>query len=77
MLKIKDNVDLKELEKFEFEYTNIFTYVKCVDKIMYEIDPLERIISINIQGSMLQNIDDTLYDLIQARISGKGGIAWI
>ena len=33
MLKIKDNIDLKELEKFGFEYNNMLNgYTRLVDK---------------------------------------------
>ena len=35
MLKIKDNVDLKELEKFGFEYHK---YYNCYQKRIYESD---------------------------------------
>ena len=66
-LKIEDNVNLKELEKFGFTESNVFTYVKFVRKITYEID-WNRIININTAGSMLQELDDTIYDLIQAGI---------
>ena len=35
MLKIKDNIDLKELEKFGFEFERGTTYIKEIDDINY------------------------------------------
>lgn len=43
--------------------------------ISYYINP-KREIQINTYNGDY-SLDNTLYDLIQARISGKGGIAWI
>lgn len=71
MLKIKDDVDLKELEKFGFkknEYLHLLVYRKeehdfaCIDirNKNYEILDL---------CNLTYNLT---YDLIQARISRKG-----
>ena len=72
MLKIKDNVDLKELEKFEFE-TNEYGYY-FEDGAIYPIDYLQ-IYQFNreIMVSSLnnENINDKLFDLIQAGLVEK------
>ena len=80
MLKIKDNVDLKELEKFGFEYYPLI-YVK--ETIRYDdymdmntakkvfVDEKTREISV---GTNLFNTDielDTIYDLIKADLVEK------
>ena len=75
MLKIKDNVDLKELEKFGFIYIeelgydgNLFSYWNggecvCVDTDDRKIDEM---------GLGYSNKDvDTLYDLIKADLVEK------
>ena len=77
MLKIKDNIDLKELEKFGFEFERGTTYIKEIDEITYiyvsecdlkfincVIDPMSN------DGSIFDLID-TLYDLIQAGLVKK------
>ena len=80
MLKIKDNVDLKELEKFGFEHYPLI-YVKepkryddyldmNTAKKVY-VDEKTREISV---GTNLFNTDielDTLYDLIKADLVEK------
>ena len=78
MLKIKDNVDLKELEKFGFEYLSSeyydYYYKKVYlgndndDRVIYKITDLDRIINIIRIDS---EIDDTLYDLIKADLVEK------
>ncbi|MBR1540710.1 MAG: hypothetical protein IJ629_06135 [Clostridia bacterium] len=78
MLKIKDDVDLKELEKFGFSYNRIYGgYTKKVylkndsdDKNFYVIRENSRIIKITRLDGKL---DDTLYDLIQANLVEKVG----
>lgn len=92
MLKIKDDVDLKELEKFGFINTKDDTWYKSEPNDAY--DYFKTNIVINPVGKFKKNeiifeiydldnsedksdIDiaarfDTLYDLIQARISRKG-----
>lgn len=76
MLKIKDNVDLKELEKFGFKYTqnNFNNYVayqkdELVDQFMC-VEPKDRLLHIFTTDD--GGIDeDTLYDLIKADIIEK------
>lgn len=80
MLKIKDNVDLKELEKFEFKqityYPAPIEYFKKVylanaddDRICYHIFEVDRFIRITrIDG---EELDGTIYDLIQANLVEK------
>ena len=80
MLKIKDNVDLKELEKFGFKYIeDLFTkkpyffkktYLENADddRICYHIEVNTRKIIISrLDG----DLDDTLYDLIKADLVEK------
>ena len=78
MLKIKDNVDLKVLEKYGFKFERGTTYIKpfkcddtyivvseCDLRIIYiEIDIFDREYEIN-------QIVDILYDLIQAGLVEK------
>ena len=76
MLKIKDNVDLKELEKFGFTYFENGTYK------LYEIDNFNSWLGVEIENRILQigvqdynNIeDDILYDLIKADLVEKASI---
>ena len=78
MLKIKDSVDLEKLKDFGFVTSityNPLSYVKKVylnnendDKNFYRISKNSRKIELTrLDGEL----DDTLYDLIQARISRK------
>lgn len=76
MLKIKDNIDLKELVAFGFNYNDFFReYCKKVylcndndDKNYYEISCKTRIIKLKrLDGEL----DDTLYDLIKADLVEK------
>lgn len=78
MLKIKDNVDLKELEKYGFEYHRM-VYIKEI--IRAEEDILERKTiyvseydrEISIKNGLF-NIDEelnTIYDLIKADLVEK------
>lgn len=77
MLKIKDNINLKDLEKFGFKAITI------VDKIMYQLVcivgnyelynlkiDVERIIHYN-QLSKVNTIPDVIYDLIKADLVEK------
>lgn len=78
MLKIKDSVDLKELEKYGFEHQTMI-YIKNIkrsndflkeDKVIY-VEEANREISIH-KG--LFNVDeelDTIYDLIKANLIEK------
>ena len=80
MLKIKDNVDLKELEKYGFKYYAML-YMKeiirgeddLIEKKTIYVEELNRRLSIK---NGLFNVDielDTLYDLIQAGLVEKVG----
>ncbi len=82
MLKIKDSVDLKELEKFGFEdYTSQYygtesVYVKDIyedeKKIaLYEINIEDRLIIIDVYEGINTTISNTLYDLIQEELVEK------
>ena len=75
MLKIKEEIDIKELEKFGFLDRDDTTYVKKVylhndddDKNFYVIDKKSRIIDL---VRLDHELDDTLYDLIQAGLVEK------
>ena len=79
MLKIKDDVDLKELEKFGFKhrYGNCYEYIRELDgRIAYRIYTTKRHVNLQIEVFepmiMAQKVQDLLYDLIQARINRKG-----
>ena len=73
MLKIKDNVDLKELEKYGFTYFENGAYK------LYEIDDWNSWLGVETKNRILQigvrdyiDIkDDTLYDLIKADLVEK------
>lgn len=77
MLKIKDNVDLKELEKFGF-IKDGFYYSK---KINYEYYKVEIYIELDRKNIIIQNdyydseyacyIPDVIFDLIKADIVEK------
>lgn len=79
MLKIKDNVDLKELEKFGFTYEHLVnSYQKIVFSNYVDEPDAEYWIEIDtrkilLNTSMLNdyNLDNTLYDLIQAGLVEK------
>ena len=72
MLKIKDNVDLKELEKYGFKETQFRKYERIYDMEYYRIDIYvdidDRTINIqndNYDGEFKCEIPDVLYDLIK------------
>ena len=75
MLKIKDNVDLKKLEKFGFEYDEdndywfyyAFTEPRDQSEVRYYIDNKDRRISIllDMYVNPYKRLDK-IYDLIQA-----------
>lgn len=78
MLKIKDNVDLKELEKYgfkknEIEFTNC--YIKRETKGYIEINEHHYISLLDFTDSDYPVVDesilDTLYDLIKADLVEK------
>ncbi len=75
MLKIKDEVELKELEKFGFLDRDDESYVKKVylkndndDKNLYVIYKKTHIIDL---ARLDGELDDTLYDLIKANLVEK------
>ena len=81
MLKIKDNVDLKELEKFGFEYNDLLDeYVidiatdrrgACVELAIRRRYLKLNFIGDDTGGSGEDYLDDILYDLIKADMVDK------
>lgn len=84
MLKIKDNVDLKELEKFGFREVilhpnslDIKKEVKGYSSRIYWVLEKDKIIRIALNNQTLKSlasnneVEDTLYDLIQAGLVEK------
>ena len=73
MLKIKDNVDLKELEKFDFKYNDdIGQYVLNLINKPLTINVWNRKINIEDYNILTENIlANLLYDLIQAGLVEK------
>lgn len=79
MLRIKKEVNLKELEKFGFkEFPNGFFKKAYLannddDRVCYRIKEDREVRITRLDGQL----DDTLYDLVQARISREsGGLIW-
>ncbi len=67
MLKIKDNVDLKELEKFgfrEIDYVNtkVYKYENDYGNIIIGLDRIIHLNHITVNNTSLLNV---LYDLIK------------
>lgn len=87
MLKIKKNVDLKELEKFGFEYKRIddnsFIYEKQLkgkqienksDFVFVDVYEDARELTIYVDNEEISSINlDTIYDLIKADLVEKVG----
>ena len=78
MLKIRANVDLKELEKYGFEYSeeerNYWKYVfldRCGAEKQYWIDIDTRIIEFSVDTAGILNYDTTIYDLTKADLVEK------
>ena len=80
MLKIKDNVDLKELEKFGFTYTNEYEqyYVLKENKDSAVDDCIlvqERKITLRVDNNLVPLYEDydltKIYDLIKADLVEK------
>lgn len=80
MLKIRDNVDLDELEKFGFEYDEDinqyfyygFTRADCNSEIRMYVDKKDRIITTGFDVYVHEGkIHDKIYDLIQAGLVEK------
>ncbi len=74
MLKIRPEVDLKELEKFGFKNRYGYFYKskpKEKEVIELEIDLNTREIKMSGLGDLYHTREDTLYDLIQAGLVTK------
>ena len=79
MLKIKDNIDLKELEKFGFEYDNdlqmFYTNKKSSTwkiRIFTDNRKIEIVTTIFCNlGIFLRGLGDLLFDLIKADLVEK------
>lgn len=72
MLKIKDNVDLKQLEKFEFrkiKYSNLYC-CKYEDEYQNIIIGQDRIIHYN-QFTCHNELSSVIYDLIKSDLVEK------
>lgn len=72
MLKLKDNVDLKKLEKFGFDLEmnteDEYDQLYCFDSgLMFDKDDKEIIVPLFDKGNPL----NTLYDLIKANLVEK------
>ena len=72
MLKIKDNVDLKELEKFGFHKTKMYFNKKLVD--VYDTEDGDLTIRCDNRRLICYNmVYNLLFDLIQAGLVEKVG----
>lgn len=76
MLKIKDNIDLKELEKFGFEYNQIGykkdnLWILKEDRILRLPTKGQSVKQLIIRLSNNNKIDDTIYDLIKEGLIEK------
>lgn len=78
MLKIKDGVDLKELEKFGFKYRygKCYEYIRELDgRTAYRIYTTKNHANLQIEifepMIMAQKVQDLLYDLIKADLVEK------
>ena len=79
MLKIKDNVDLKELEKFGFQLVGerFESYRVNIENKGYNyrafliVTPVSRKISIDTGSTYIKDKLDILYDLIKADLVEK------
>ena len=71
MLKIKDNIDLKELEKFGFELTEKEWYETRDNDIWVMVTPISKTIKLSTNSNGIREIDGILYDLIKADLVEK------
>lgn len=74
MLKIKDNIDLKDLKKYGFKFKCGLIYKPkkgTWDVLEIKIDPITRIISFPGLSDLFNTRDDTLFDLIKAELVDK------
>lgn len=74
MLKIKDNIDLKELEKFGFErkntyYVRQFRYDVLVVHARYKFISFYNDVNMNLDSSL--DLFDIVFNLIQADLVEK------
>ena len=79
MLKIKDNVDLKELEKFGFVYFEgrNYNFYECKSneniELTYFVDCDFRNITVSTYDGDEVELDNLIYDLIKADLVEKVG----
>lgn len=74
MLRIKKEVDLKELNKYGFREIEDFFYKPkkgTWEVVEVKINKIDRIIDITGLGDLFNTKEDTLYDLITAGIVEK------
>lgn len=78
MLKIKDNIDLKELEKYGFKFDRGTTYIKqfkCEDTYIVVSECDLRVVDIYLdifdREDEINQIADTIYDLVKAGLVEK------
>ena len=78
MLKIKDSVDLKELEKYGFEYERGYEWqglqayrLICDDYTLEVVDDEDRWLMIENYEHCYATITNVLYDLIQDELVEK------
>lgn len=78
MLKIKDNVNLKELEKYGFKYESGYEWqgykaykLICDDYALEVVDDEDRWLMIENYEHCYATITNVLYDLIQAGLVEK------
>lgn len=79
MLKIKDNVDLKELEKFGFEYISAMLMrryrkgnIRIFENDIAKENSIARMITIQTDDEIhYAEIDNVIFDLIQAGLVEK------
>jgi hypothetical protein len=80
MLKIKDNVDLKELEKFGFKFIEVKRYDEF--EYFYEAEQDDETLTVDLKDKSIyttchsqfgytETIFDVLFDLIQAGLVEK------
>lgn len=72
MLKIKDNVDLKELEKYGFEYDErgFYSFTRIIDsvlawKLVVTINHHYLQVKVYVPCTMAGSLQSVLYDLIK------------
>lgn len=73
MLKIKDNIDLKELEKYDFEYNDKLKEYEMgyIFHGYISVNEKDRLVKPVYDENMYINIEDLFYDLIKADMVEK------